>query len=46
MPICVYPIHSPKSVFTIRMLIAADLGDLSKLTVRYMPLRRARAAPS
>ena len=40
----VYPIHSPKSVFTIRMLIAADLGDLSKLTVRYMPLNEPSRA--
>ena len=34
----VYPIQSPKSLFTIRTLIAADLGDVSKLVVRYIPL--------
>ena len=34
----VYPISSPKSVFRIRSLVAADLGSLTKLTVRYMPL--------
>jgi hypothetical protein len=34
----VYPISSPKSVFKIQSLVAADLGSLTKLTVRYMPL--------
>jgi hypothetical protein len=34
----VYPITSPKSVFTIRTIVAPDLGDFAKLTVRYMPL--------
>ncbi len=40
----VYPIHAPQSVFTIRMLIAADLGDISKLIVRYMPLNETSRA--
>ena len=34
----VYPIQSPKSVFKIQSLVGADLGNLTKLTVRYMPL--------
>ncbi len=34
----VYPIASPKSVFKIQSLVGADLGSLTKLTVRYMPL--------
>ena len=34
----VYPISSPKSVFTIRTVLAPDLGDYAKLTVRFMPL--------
>jgi len=34
----VYPISSPKSVFKIQSLVGADLGNLTKLTVRYMPL--------
>jgi len=34
----VYPILSPKSVFKIQSLVGADLGNLTKLTVRYMPL--------
>ncbi len=34
----VYPITSPKSVFTIQTILARDLGDFAKLTVRYMPL--------
>jgi HupE/UreJ protein len=34
----VYPITSPKSVFTIQTIVAPDLGDFAKLTVRYMPL--------
>ncbi len=33
----IYPIHSAQSAFTIRTLVAADLGDVSKLVVRYMP---------
>jgi HupE / UreJ protein len=40
----VYPIHSPKSVFTIRTTIAADLGETSKLIVRYMPLNEPTRA--
>jgi len=34
----VYPITSPKSVFKIQSLLGMDLGNLVKLTVRYMPL--------
>jgi hypothetical protein len=34
----VYPIASPKSVFKIQSLIGVDLGSMTKLTVRYMPL--------
>jgi hypothetical protein len=34
----VYPISSPKSVFKIQTLVAADLGNLTKLTIRYLPL--------
>ena len=34
----VYPITSPKSVFAIRTLVAGDLGDYTKLTIRYIPL--------
>jgi hypothetical protein len=34
----VYPIASPKSVFKIQSLIGVDLGNMTKLTVRYMPL--------
>src|SRR5271170_1361371 len=33
----VYPISSPKSVFSIDTRLAADLGDYTKLTVRYIP---------
>jgi hypothetical protein len=40
----VYPIRSPKSVFKIQTLVAADLGHIAKLTVRYLPLgERSRA---
>jgi len=34
----IYPISSPKSVFSIQSTIGADLGDYVKLTVRFMPL--------
>jgi hypothetical protein len=34
----VYPIQSPNSVFTIETIVAPDLGDYAKLTVRFMPL--------
>jgi len=34
----VYSISSPKSVFKIQSLVAADLGSITKLTVRYLPL--------
>ena len=33
-----YPISSPKSLFKIQSQVAADLGDATKLLVRYMPL--------
>ena len=32
----IYPISSPKSVFKIQTLVAADLGSITKLTVRYV----------
>jgi hypothetical protein len=32
-----YPIASPKSVFTIQTLVAADVGTGAKMTVRYLP---------
>jgi hypothetical protein len=34
----VYPITSPKSVFSIQTAVAADLGDFTKLSIRYIPL--------
>jgi HupE / UreJ protein len=34
----VYPIASPKSVFSIQTTIGAELGDYIKLTIRYIPL--------
>jgi hypothetical protein len=34
----VYPISSSKSVFKIQTLVAADVGNLTKLTIRYLPL--------
>jgi hypothetical protein len=34
----VYPISSPKSVFSIETILAPDMGSYAKLTVRYMPL--------
>lgn len=34
----VYAISSPKSVFKIQSLVAADLGSATKLTLRYIPL--------
>jgi HupE / UreJ protein len=34
----VYPISSPKSVFSIRTTIGAELGDYIRLTIRYIPL--------
>jgi HupE / UreJ protein len=33
----VYPITSAKSVFAIQSKVAGDLGDYTKLTIRYMP---------
>ena len=40
----VYPISSPKSVFKIRSLVAADLRSMTKLTIRYMPLNESSRA--
>jgi HupE / UreJ protein len=34
----VYPISSPKSVFSIQTTIGAELGDYVKLTIRFIPL--------
>jgi hypothetical protein len=34
----VYPITSPQSVFAIHSQVAGDLGDYTKLTIRYIPL--------
>ncbi|HYL15960.1 MAG TPA: HupE/UreJ family protein [Terriglobales bacterium] len=34
----VYPVSSPESVFKIQTLVAADLGSLTRLTIRYLPL--------
>jgi hypothetical protein len=34
----VYPISSPKSVFSIQTTVGADLGDYVRLTIRYIPL--------
>jgi HupE / UreJ protein len=34
----VYPITSPKSVFAFQSKVARDLGDYTKLTMRYLPL--------
>src|SRR5947209_15731363 len=33
----VYPISSPNSVFSIQSAVAADLGDYTKLSIRYIP---------
>src|ERR1700720_2779935 len=40
----VYPISSPKSFFSIESRLAADLGDYTKLTIRYIPLGEAARA--
>jgi HupE / UreJ protein len=34
----IYPISSPKSVFSIESRVAADLGDYTKLAIRFIPL--------
>ena len=34
----VYPISSPKSVFSIESTIGAELGDYVRLTIRFIPL--------
>jgi len=39
-----YPITSPRSVFRIQTQIAADLGSVALLTVRYLPLGEASRA--
>jgi hypothetical protein len=33
----VYPISSPKSVFSIQTAVAADLGEYTRLSIRYLP---------
>jgi hypothetical protein len=40
----IYPIASPNSVFSIETRVAADLGDYTKLTIRYIPLGEASRA--
>jgi hypothetical protein len=40
----VYPITSPKSVFAIQSQVAGDLGDYTKLTIRYIPRGEASRA--
>ena len=40
----VYPISSPKSVFSIESRLAADLRDYTRLTIRYIPLGEAARA--
>jgi hypothetical protein len=39
-----YPITSPDSVFAIESTIAADLGDYTRLAIRYMPFGEAGRA--
>jgi hydrogenase/urease accessory protein HupE len=39
-----YPISSPKSVFKIQAQVAADLGEATKLAVRYLPLDESSRA--
>jgi hypothetical protein len=39
-----YPISSPGSVFKIQTLVAANLGSLAKLWVRYLPLGESSRA--
>jgi HupE / UreJ protein len=39
-----YPISSPKSVFSIQSAVAADLGDYTKLSIRYIPLGQTSRA--
>jgi len=40
----VYPISSPKSVFSVESKVAADLGDYTKLAIRFMPLGESGGA--
>ena len=40
----VYPISSPKSLFSIETTIGAELGDYVKLTIRFIPLGEASRA--
>ncbi len=40
----VFPIQSPRSEFTIKTVLAEDLGENSKLTVRFMPLNASARA--
>jgi hypothetical protein len=39
-----YPISSPKSVFKIQTQVAADIGDATRLVVRYLPLDESSRA--
>src|SRR5204863_174088 len=40
----VYPISSPNSVFSIQSAVAADLGDYTKLSIRYIPISQSSRA--
>src|SRR6266436_7447215 len=40
----IYPISSAKSVFSIQSNVAADLGDYTRLSIRYIPLGEASRA--
>jgi hypothetical protein len=40
----VYPISSPKSVFSIETTVGAELGDYVRLTIRYTPLGESSRA--
>ncbi len=40
----VYPITSPESVFRIQTQVAADMGNVSRLIVRYLPLGESSSA--
>jgi hypothetical protein len=40
----VYPISSPNSVFSIQTTVAADLGDYTKLSIRYIPFGQTSRA--
>jgi hypothetical protein len=40
----IYPISSPRSVFSIQTTIGAELGDYVRLSIRYIPLGEASRA--